>query len=302
MERSLQQQVPASNRQYPSLNQAPSASTDNPRQSFQSLYNRASLKPLSLALAPRLVEGIELLSTHEMPDRFRTLFKFPNFNAVQSKCFPTVYQSNDNFVLSSPTGSGKTVIFELAILRLIHRSNSGQYKIVYQAPTKSLCAERQRDWEKKFKPFNIECAELTGDTDLAQLRKVQQATIIVTTPEKWDSMTRKWRDHAKLLQLVKLFLIDEVHMLKETRGATLEAVVSRMKYIGSDVRFIALSATVPNSEDISAWLGKDPLNQNVQAPREHFGEEYRPVMLQKHVVGYQSQSNDFAFDAALDAK
>ncbi|MFL5587016.1 MAG: DEAD/DEAH box helicase, partial [Ktedonobacteraceae bacterium] len=62
-------------------------------------------------------------------------------------------------------------------------------------------------------------------------------------------------DHVKLMQLVKLFLLDEVHVLKDSRGATLEAVVSRMKSIGSNVRFVALSATVPNSEDIATWLG-----------------------------------------------
>ncbi|KAF2426590.1 P-loop containing nucleoside triphosphate hydrolase protein [Tothia fuscella] len=254
------------------------------------------------ALPLRLVNGIELRSTHELPDRFRSVFKFPNFNAVQSKCFPTVYGTNDNFVLSSPTGSGKTAIFELAILRLINGFANGTYKIVYQAPTKSLCAERQRDWERKFKQFDLECAELTGDTETNQLRKVQQATIIITTPEKWDSMTRRWKDHAKLVQLVKLFLIDEVHMLKDDRGPTLEAVVSRMKSIGSDVRFIALSATVPNSDDIATWLGKNPMNQNLPAQRERFGEEFRPVVLQRHVVGYQTQSNDFAFEKTLDSK
>ena len=31
--------------------------------------------------------------------------------------------------------------------------------------------------------------------------------------EKWDSMTRKWRDNHSLVQLVKLFLIDEVSSL-----------------------------------------------------------------------------------------
>lgn len=32
--------------------------------------------------------------------------------------------------------------------------------------------------------------------------------------EKWDSMTRKWRDNC-LLQLVRLFLIDEVRRLTQ---------------------------------------------------------------------------------------
>ncbi|EME45570.1 hypothetical protein DOTSEDRAFT_87881 [Dothistroma septosporum NZE10] len=252
--------------------------------------------------APPVVQGINLVSARELPDRFRAIFPFPLLNAVQSKCFDVVYKTNHNLVVSAPTGSGKTAILELAICRLINGFSTGSVKIVYQAPTKSLCSERQRDWQAKFAPLDLQVAELTGDTDHAQMRHVQHASIIVTTPEKWDSMTRKWKDHQKLMQMVKLFLIDEVHILKEDRGATLEAVVSRMKSIGSDVRFVALSATVPNSQDIATWLGKDSNNPGIPAARERFGEEFRPVRLQKHVCGYASNSNDFAFDKTLNSK
>lgn len=56
--------------------------------------------------------------------------------------------------------------------------------------------------------------------------------IIITTPEKWDMLTRRWKDHRSLVEVIKLFLIDEVHILNdETRGPVLEAVVSRMKTI-----------------------------------------------------------------------
>lgn len=269
---------------------------------FEPSFLAAGSQPSTERANARYVQCIELLSTTELPDRFRSVFPFPNFNAVQSKCFNPVYRTNDNFVLSSPTGSGKTAIFELAICRLINAFPDTQVKIIYQAPTKSLCAERQRDWQVKFKQFDMDCAELTGDTDLSNLRHVQNASIIITTPEKWDSITRKWKDHAKLMQLVKLFLIDEVHVLKEDRGATLEAVVSRMKTVGSDVRFLALSATVPNSEDIAEWLGKDPTNQHLPASKERFGEEFRPVLLQKHVCGYSSNSSDWDLNKTLTTK
>lgn len=251
---------------------------------------------------PPSVRGIVLVSKEELPESYRPLFPFPLFNAIQSKCFQSIYGTNDNLVLSAPTGSGKTVVMELAICRLLNVLKDEHFKVVYQAPTKSLCAERLRDWNTKFSSLNLKCAELTGDTDHAQLRSVQISQIIITTPEKWDSITRKWKDHGRLMQLVKLFLIDEVHILKESRGATLEAVVSRMKNVGSNVRFVALSATVPNSDDIATWLGKDATNQHVPAHREHFGEDFRPVKLQKFVYGYQSIANDFAFDKVCGSK
>ncbi|GES61110.1 P-loop containing nucleoside triphosphate hydrolase protein [Aspergillus terreus] len=258
--------------------------------------------PVQFQNIPMSIRGIVLVSTHELPDNYRSLFHFPVFNAVQSKYFQAIYKTDDNVVLSAPTGSGKTVIVELAICRLLYNLKDERFKVIYQAPTKSLCSERFRDWSRKFSTLGLQCAELTGDTDQKQLRSVQNSQIIITTPEKWDSMTRKWKDHARLMQLVKLFLIDEVHILKEARGATLEAVVSRMKTIGSNVRFVALSATIPNSEDIATWLGKNATNQHVPAHREHFGEEFRPVKLQKFVYGYQLYGNDFAFDKMCTSK
>lgn len=49
-------------------------------------------------------------------------------------------------------------------------------------------------------------------------------------------------------------LLCKVHILNETRGSTLEVVISRMKTRGSAVRFVLVSATVPNIEDISSWI------------------------------------------------
>lgn len=133
-------------------------------------------------------------------------------------------------------------------------------------------------------------------------------------------MTRRWEDHSKLLDLVRLFLvcfaqvvlveviadrllkIDEVHILEESRGAVLEVIVSRMKTIGSDVRFVALSATVPNSGDIASWLGRNCDIPEMAAHEERFGPEFRPVKLEKYVYGYPSSANDFSFDKFLDQK
>ncbi|KAK4119041.1 P-loop containing nucleoside triphosphate hydrolase protein [Parathielavia appendiculata] len=280
-----------------SQSQMPQGPDSSP--SFQSSSNaQAGPQPLT-----PFVHGIPLFSLRQvLPDKFRAIFPYELLNAVQSKCFDVVYRTNDNVVVAAPTGSGKTAILELAICKLAFDRGNENFKIVYQAPTKALCSERARDWDKKFSHMNLRCAELTGDTSQAEMRRVGDASIIVTTPEKWDSITRKWQDHRKLLQMVELFLLDEVHILKDVRGATLEAVVSRMKTIGANVRFIALSATVPNSEDIARWLGRNHTNQQLPALREVFGEEFRPVKLQKFVYGFESNGNDFIFDKFLDQK
>ena len=61
----------------------------------------------------------------------------------------------------------------------------------------------------------------------------------------------------KSLLTIDASSIDEVHLVGETvRGSVLEVVVSRIKALGSEMRFIALSATIPNVEDVASWLGE----------------------------------------------
>ncbi|XP_034635931.1 probable ATP-dependent DNA helicase HFM1 [Trachemys scripta elegans] len=206
-------------------------------------------------------------------------------------------------------------MFELAITRLLMEVPMPwlNIKIVYMAPIKALCSQRFDDWKDKFGPIGLSCKELTGDTVMDDLFEIQHAHIIMTTPEKWDSMTRKWRDNS-LVQLVRLFLIDEVHVVKdESRGATLEVVVSRMKTIQSSLsrisenpdmltpmRFVAVSATIPNAEDIAEWLS-DGMRPAVCLKID---ESHRPVKLRKIVLGFPCSSNqtEFKFDLTLNYK
>ncbi|KAJ7709458.1 hypothetical protein B0H17DRAFT_1190666 [Mycena rosella] len=268
---------------------------------------QAPVPPPQRGSNPRNSSGIRLRPVSELPDIYRGIFKFGVFNAVQSTCFDTVFQSDENMVISAPTGSGKTVLFELAIIRMLRQAkDSGKsVKCVYMAPTKALCSERQRDWTSKFDALGIKCCELTGDT--VQFGKgawgdAKGATIIITTGEKWDSLTRNWADHGQILSQIQLFLVDEVHILNESRGSTLEVVVSRMKTRGSAVRFVLVSATVPNIQDIAFWIGNK--RRDDAATIFQFGEDFRPCKLTRHVVGIPRQrgENDFAFTRKLDFK
>lgn len=87
--------------------------------------------------------------------------------------------------------------------------------------------------------------ELTSDTSAEEesMNQLEMVNLVVATPEKIDAFSRKSLD---FLSKLNLLLIDEVHMLNfEERGATLEAVVSRIISL-SNPRIIAVSATIPN--------------------------------------------------------
>lgn len=167
-----------------------------------------------------------------LPVSLRPIFPYHVFNPMQSELFHQAYRTDENMVVAAPTGSGKTVIMELGISRLYELKRGKHFRCVYIAPNKALCQQRWSEWSKKFGTIGLSVLEVTGDIDYKDsLRTIAKATIIVTTPEKWDSLTRSWRDHVFLLGAVDLLLIDEAHHLAEDRGAVLEAVIVRMRII-----------------------------------------------------------------------
>lgn len=92
---------------------------------------------------------------------------------------------------------------------------------------KSLCQERLLDWYRKFSEFDLKCIAITGDSENMSFNTLNSYDIIISTPEKWDSLTRKWKEHRKITEMVKLFMVDEIHLLnEENRGPTLEVAVS----------------------------------------------------------------------------
>lgn len=169
-------------------------------------------------------------------------FTFDCFNAIQSELLRPILHSEESIVVAAPTGAGKTCIFEIAMMKLFFHQqlqngqSSRENKVVYMAPNKALCEERMTNWSRRFNKLNtgIKVGLVTGDVyDTSQaFERVASSHLILTTPEKWDSVTRRWTDHLHILRCVKLLLIDEVHMLGDPkRGACLETVVCRMKTV-----------------------------------------------------------------------
>lgn len=71
----------------------------------------------------------------------------------------------------APTGSGKTVLFELSIIRMLKESarSGNSLKCVYMAPTKALCSERHKDWTAKFSSLGVKCACFASNLDFRVL-------------------------------------------------------------------------------------------------------------------------------------
>lgn len=142
-------------------------------------------------------------------------------------------------------------------------------------------------------PLGILVKELTGDMQLTK-KELAETQLIVTTPEKWDVVTRKNHDGGSggtgLMSLVKLLIIDECHLLNEDRGPVLEILVARtLRLVESSqqmCRIVGLSATLPNYNDVAVFLRANPSSSSSSPPGLfHFDASYRPVPLSQTFIG-----------------
>lgn len=62
----------------------------------------------------------------------------------------------------------------------------------------------------------------------------------------------------------------------------------------SEMRIIAVSATIPNIKDIAEWL--EVASSDVKI----FGGEHRAVQIEKHVLGFNMVKNEFQFEQSLN--
>jgi pre-mRNA-splicing helicase BRR2 len=233
----------------------------------------------------------KLIPVSSMPEWAQGPFKSnPTLNRIQTRCYPVAFEDDQNMLVCAPTGSGKTNVSMLTILREIgkHRDpvsgviRTDDFKIVYIAPLKALVQEQVGNFGKRLEPYGIKVSELTGDRQLTK-QQIAETQIIVTTPEKWDVITRKATD-LSYTNLVRLIIIDEIHLLHDERGPVLESIVSRtirkMETTLEPVRLVGLSATLPNFRDVASFLQIDPTKGLF-----HFDATFRPCPLKQEFIG-----------------
>jgi activating signal cointegrator complex subunit 3 len=225
------------------------------------------------------------ISVLNNPD-FESIFKIKFFNPIQTQLFHSLYHNDNNVLIGAPTGSGKTIMAELAILRLF--ATTPQLKVVYVGPYKALVKERMLDWKNRFENSKLKkkVVELTGDYT-PDLEALIGADVLVTTPEKWDGISRNWQNRNYVTQ-IGLIVFDEIHLLGQDRGPTIEVIVSRMNYISAKlnrkIRMVGLSTAMANGADVANWFG---------VPKHsmfNFRPNVRPVPVEIHFKGFPEKN------------
>ncbi|GAA0476375.1 DEAD/DEAH box helicase [Halococcus dombrowskii] len=223
------------------------------------------------------------MNVAEAVPEFADAFAFEEFNRMQREALPAIMDRDENVVASAPTASGKTALAELAICKCLAADGTS----LFIAPLRALTNEKESEWER-FEDLGYSVYVVTGERDLNP-RRAERADILVMTPEKVDSATRKHDSpRYEFITDVGCCVIDEVHLLdSENRGSVLEVTISRLRRLAAP-RIVALSATMPNVDEIADWLDAVP------ETTFDFGQEYRPVDLESGVRTYTHGENAFA--------
>lgn len=194
------------------------------------------------------------------------------FNA-QLAALPLVAQ-NKGGVISLPTSSGKTQIAILAILKsLIENPGS---KVLYIAPYRSLAYEIETALKTAFETLDFEISQLYGSGQFDKLDKMQieDANILIATPEKAKVILRANREMTYLIDLV---IVDEGHLIDASqRNVRNELFIDELKLHvrRNSGKILLLSAVLPNTSEIAQWVAEDETlrtTENERLARQRLG-------------------------------
>ena len=147
-------------------------------------------------------------------------------------------EGNNSVVVSAPTGSGKTLTADY----IIHKHKDDGKRIIYTAPIKALSNQKYRDFSKEYGAEKI--GLMTGDIVINP-----HAKVLIMTTEVYRNMVVS---NDKEVNDVAYVIFDEVHYINDLeRGYIWEESII---YSPEHIRFLALSATIPNAQEFSDWI------------------------------------------------
>lgn len=147
-------------------------------------------------------------------------------------------ENKKSVVVSAPTGSGKTLTADY----LIDFHKNDPVKIIYTAPIKALSNQKYKEFTEAFGEDHV--GLMTGDIVINPTAKV-----VIMTTEIYRNMVVS---HDLSVNDVVYVIFDEIHYINDReRGYVWEESII---YSPKHIRFLCLSATIPNAKEFSDWI------------------------------------------------
>lgn len=169
-------------------------------------------------------------------------------------------ERGESVLVSAHTSAGKTVVAEYAIAQSL-RDNQ---RVIYTSPIKALSNQKFREFTAEFGDVGL----MTGDVTINP-----SATCLVMTTEILRSMLYRG---SEIMREVQWVIFDEIHYMRDkARGVVWEETIILLP---DKVRYVFLSATIPNAMQFAEWICKTH-NQ----PCHVVYTDFRPTPLQNYL-------------------
>ncbi|KAI9252558.1 rRNA-processing arch domain-containing protein [Helicostylum pulchrum] len=169
-------------------------------------------------------------------------------------------ERNESVLVSAHTSAGKTVVAEYAIAQCLRNKQ----RVIYTSPIKALSNQKYREFTEEFGDVGL----MTGDVTINP-----QASCLVMTTEILRSMLYRG---SEIMREVAWVVFDEIHYMRDSeRGVVWEESIILLP---DAVRFVFLSATIPNAMEFAEWICKIH-----KQPCHIVYTDFRPTPLQHYL-------------------
>ncbi|MFZ3201151.1 MAG: DEAD/DEAH box helicase, partial [Candidatus Acidiferrales bacterium] len=210
-------------------------------------------------------------------------------------------RSGKNFVVVTPTASGKTLCYNLPVLDAILENRDT--RALYLFPTKALAQDQLAELDDLAKRLDDSFGVFTYDGDTpGDARKAirERGHIVLTNPDMLHTGIlphhTKW---ARLFENLHTIVLDELHTYRGVFGSHLGNVLRRLariaRFYGSKPRFICCSATIANPGELAERLTEEAvevIEENGAPAGEKFFVFYNPPMVNRNLGIRRSYLNE----------
>ena len=210
-------------------------------------------------------------------------------------------RAGKNFVVVTPTASGKTLCYNLPILNAI--LDNSDTRALYLFPTKALAQDQLAELHDLATRLEDSFGVFTYDGDTpSDARKAirERGHIILTNPDMLHSGVlphhTKW---TRVFENLRYIVLDELHTYRGVFGSHLANVLRRLariaRFYGSSPQFICCSATIANPGELASQLTELPvevIEENGAPAAEKLFVLYNPPMVNRNLGIRRSYLNE----------
>ena len=176
------------------------------------------------------------ISEHKAPESPARTWPF-TLDPFQQVSIASI-ERGESVLVSAHTSAGKTVVAEYAIAQSLKNNQ----RVIYTSPIKALSNQKYREFAAEFGDVGL----MTGDVTINPT-----ATCLVMTTEILRSMLYRG---SEIMREVAWVVFDEIHYLRDkARGVVWEETIILLP---DKVRYVFLSATIPNAMQFAEWITK----------------------------------------------